>query len=118
MGYSPRVAAPYPECLDELIEWFRARFDSQAAGDLVAVVLFDLDGPGGGSLVMRIEPGHAEIGRGTVAHPDVRLQVAARDFFAVLSGAISLDVLQMQGHLEVEGDLGLAMKLRTLFPAR
>ncbi len=118
MGYLPRVSAPTPRCFDELIDWLRACFDSQASRDLVAVVQLDLDGPEGGALVMRFEPGRAEIGQGSVANPDVHLRVPAGDFFAVLSGAASPDVLHMQGRLEVEGDLGLAMKLRTLFPTR
>lgn len=118
MGYLLRVPASVPCCFDELIDWLRTRFDGKASRDLVAVVQLDLGGQGGGSLVMRIETGRAEIGRGTVANPDVRLRVPAGDFFAVISGTVSPDVLHMQGRLEVEGDLSLAMKLRTLFPTR
>jgi len=118
VGYSPRVPAPYPRCLDSLAEWFRVHFDPQASPDLTAVVLLDLRGEGGGSLVLRFEPGRAEFGSGTVADPDMSLQVEAGDFYSMLSGATSPDVLHMQGRLEVAGNLGLAMTLRALFPAR
>jgi putative sterol carrier protein len=118
VGYSPRVPAANPRCLDELAEWLRVHFDPKASGDLTAVALLDLRGTGGGSLVLRFEPGRAEIGSGTVADPDVLLQVDAGDFYSMLSGTTSPDVLHMQGRLEVEGNLGVAMKLRSLFPAR
>ncbi len=91
-------------------------FDPKASADLTAVALLDLRGQQGGSLVLRIEPGRAEVGRGTIADPDVHLRVEADDFYSILSGATSPDVLHMQGRLDVQGNLGLAMKLRTLFP--
>ncbi len=108
---------PVPRCLDELVEWLRARFDAKAATDLFAVVHLDLEGPDGGSVVLRIEPGRAEVGRGAVTEPDLRLRAAAADVFSILSGCESADVLHMEGRLELDGDLGLAMKLRTIFPA-
>ncbi|MAE93499.1 MAG: hypothetical protein CL910_02445 [Deltaproteobacteria bacterium] len=109
---------PPPRCLDDLVACLQKRFDGEAADDLHAVVHFDLTGSRGGSVVLRIEPGKADIGPGTVGEPDLRLRVDARDFFAVLAGTQNVDVLHLEGKLEVEGNLGLAMRLRTLFPAR
>jgi len=99
------------------VVWLQKRFDADAARDLHAVVRFDLSGEGGGSLVIRIEPGRADVARGRVGDPDTRIRAAARDFFAILDGTENVDVLHLKGRLEVEGDLGVAMKLRTLFPA-
>ena len=101
-----------------MVECLQKRFDADAAQDLHAVVHFDLTGPNGGSLVLRIEPGRAEIVPGAVGEPDLRLRADAADFFGVLAGTENVDVLHLEGRLEFEGNLGLAMRLRTLFPAR
>ncbi len=98
--------------------WFQNQFDAKAAADLRAVVLFDLSGEGGGSLALRIDGGKVEAERGGVSEPDVHFRASAVDFFNVLDGSENVDVLHMKGQLEVEGDLGVAMKLRTLFPTR
>lgn len=100
------------------MQWLEKCFDASAARDVHAVVHFDLLGDDGGSLVLRIDGGRLDIQRGVASEPDVLMRSCARDFFGVVAGEENIDVMHMEGRLEVEGDLGVAMKLRTIFPAR
>jgi putative sterol carrier protein len=106
------------ETLEGAAEWLRKHFQPEAARGLSAVVQLDLHGPGGGSLRLRIAEGDLEVASGNAESPDVRLQISAGDCYELLAGRENAELLFMDGRMEIEGQLGLAMKLRTLFPSR
>ncbi len=64
---------------------------------------------------MRIGDGRVKNGEGVDPQPDVILRVTAQDFFDVLAGTANPDLLFMDDRIEIEGDLSLALKLRSLF---
>ena len=106
---------PEPHSLDAAIDWMRKRFDPASANGLAAVYEFTITGEGGGSIVMRVGAGRCELARGQEPRADVRFRVAAPDYLALLAGRENPDLLYMAGRLEIEGDLSLASKVRTLF---
>lgn len=107
-----------PRSLAGALEWLRKRFRADAAEGLCVAYQMDLRGDGGGLLHVRVDDGRLEAGEGPAGDADVVFRLAAADFYAVLAGAANPDLLYMDGELEIEGDLSLALKLRTLFGAR
>jgi predicted lipid carrier protein YhbT len=107
-----------PHSLDDAIEWLRKRFRADAAESLRASYRVELGGEAGGVLRIAIDDGRLELGRGAGERCDVVLRLAAGDFFDVLAGRANPDLLHMDGRLEIDGDLSLALKLRKLFAAR
>lgn len=98
-----------------VVDWLRKNFRVAAAEDLEVAYQIDLAGPAGGSLWVRIGEGRMRVGEGRDSQPDVILRLAAVDFFAVLAGTANPDLLFMDDRIEIEGDLSLALKLRSLF---
>lgn len=109
------MTATGPTSLDEAADWLRKRFDPEMAAGLHLSYGFELTGPGGGSLAVRVGDGRVDVAPGAPAEPDVRLRLPAADFLAVLAGRENADMLFMSGRLQVEGDHTLALKLRQLF---
>ncbi len=99
-------------------EWLRKHFAPAAARDLCAVVQIDLAGPSGGSLRLHIDAGDLRVEPGRASQPDLRLRASATDVYAILAGRENAEMLFMDGRMEIDGQLSLAMKLRTLFPSR
>jgi predicted lipid carrier protein YhbT len=111
------VTVPAPASLDEAADRLRKRFDPEAAAGLHLRYAFELTGPGGGWLDVRVDDGHLDVGSGPPPEADARLRLCAADFFGVLAGRENADMLFMSGRLEVEGDHSLALKLRRIFRA-
>ena len=101
--------------LEEALASLRQRFDGEAARGLRIAFQFELCGAGGGSFCARVADGALSLEPGSAADADVTFRLAADDFFEVLAGRASADMLFMEERLEVEGDLALALKMRRLF---
>ncbi len=102
--------------LEGAAEWLRSHFDASAARDLACVVQLELSGPAGGSLRVRIDGARLAVESGASRKPDLLLRVAASDCYALLAGRENAELLFMDGRMEIEGPLHLALKLRSLFP--
>ncbi len=109
------MGAAVPTCLDEAIDWLRRHFQPPAARGLCADFAIELSGAGGGSILLRVRDAALEVRAAPASHADVRLRLPSSDYFGILAGRENADLLYMAGKLEIEGDLSLAMKLRTLF---
>lgn len=110
----PPPGAP-PASLDEAIDWLRRHFRPDAARGLDVGYQMHLTGPDGGDFYVRVKNGACEVARGRTEPVDTRLRLPAADYLAVLAGRANADLLYMEGRLEIEGDLALANRLRTLF---
>lgn len=117
-GAGDTTTAAGPVTLDEAVEWLRKHFRPEAAEGLRVSYALDLGGPGGGVIHLAIAEGRVEVERTSEADADVRLRLPAADYLAVLGGRANADLLYMEGRLEIEGDLALATRLRTLFRPR
>ena len=97
------------------VDWLRKHFRSSAAEGLEVAYQMELAGPGGGGRWARISDGQLHAGEGADPQPDVVLRMSAEDFFGILTGTANPDLLFMDERIEIEGDLSLALKLRSLF---
>ena len=91
------------------------RFVPEKALGMNATILFDLSGENGGFFWIKIEDGVAETGVGEVAQPAMTLKAAADDWYAVSTGEMNPMQAFMTGKIKILGDMGLAMKMQTMF---
>jgi putative sterol carrier protein len=104
-----------PGSLAEAVEWFRKHFRPEAARGVTVGYRLVLDGGAGGELSVAVDRGRLEVREGASGTPDVVIRLAAAELFAILCGTANPDLLFMADRITVDGDLSLALKLRSLF---
>lgn len=104
--------------IQEVAEIFSAmssRFVPAKAIGVDAVIQFDLSGDNGGKYWLKIANGVCENGVGQAESPKMTLRATADDWHAVSTGQINAMQAFMTGKLKIDGDMGIAMKLQTMF---
>ena len=91
------------------------RFLPEKAADINATILFDLSGDNGGLYWIKIADGVATTGHGEVGDPVMTVRASADDWHAVATGQMNAMQAFMSGKLKILGDMGLAMKMQTIF---
>jgi putative sterol carrier protein len=91
------------------------RFNPAKAEGVNATIQFNLSGDNGGLYWVKIADGKAESGEGQAENPKMTLKAAADDWFAVATGKMNAMQAFMSGKIKIEGDMGMAMKLQSLF---
>ena len=91
------------------------RFNKDAAKGMDAVIQFKLTGDGGGDYHAIIKEGTIAVQEGTHASPKMTMTMAAKDYVDLTIGKLNGQMAFMQGKLKIAGDMGLAMKMQTLF---
>ncbi len=81
------------------------------ATSINAAYVFDVSGDGGGIWTVDLRKSEGWVTEGTIDDPGCTIKVAAEDFLGLVTGAIPGPQLFMMGKLQIEGDMGLAMKL-------
>ena len=99
----------------ETFDAMPGRFRADKATGTNATIQYDVSGEGGGTWHAVIKDGACSINQGPGTNPSLTLQIAAQDWLDMLSGKQSGQMLFMSGKLKVKGDMGLAMKLGSLF---
>ena len=99
----------------ETFEAMPGRFRPDKAGGTNAVVQYDVAGEGGGTWHVVIKDGACTLKEGPATNPALTLQIGAQEWLDMLSGKQSGQMLYMSGKLKIKGDMGLAMKLPSLF---
>jgi putative sterol carrier protein len=99
----------------ETFEAMAGRFRADKASGTTAVIQYDVSGDGGGTWHAVIKDGACTVNAGSAPTPNLTLQIAGQDWLDMLSGKQSGQMLFMSGKLKVKGDMGLAMKLGSMF---
>ena len=99
----------------ETFEAMPGRFRADKAAGTNAVVQYDVAGEGGGTWHAVIKDGTCAVSEGPEANPALTLQIGAQEWLDMLSGKQSGQMLFMSGKLKIKGDMGLAMKLGSMF---
>ena len=99
----------------ETFDAMAGRFRADKAAGTNAVIQYDISGDGGGTWHAMIKDGACTVNQGPGTNPNLTLQMASQDWLDMLSGKQSGQMLFMSGKLKVKGDMGLAMKLGSLF---
>ena len=80
-----------------------------------AKIQFDLSGEGGGQWVVGVADGQVAVNPGTTESPNVTASMSAADYLAMVNGELKPMTAFMQGKVKIKGDMGLVMKLQSLF---
>ncbi len=80
-----------------------------------ATIQFNLTGDNGGEFWLKITDGACESGEGSADNPKMTLEASADDWFNVSTGKSNPMQAFMSGKIKIKGDMGLAMKLQTMF---
>jgi putative sterol carrier protein len=99
----------------ETFDAMGGRFKPDRAAGTDAVVQYDISGEGGGTWHAVIKDGTCTVAEGAGTNPALTLSMAAQDWLDMTSGKQSGQMLFMSGKLKLKGDMGLAMKLGSMF---
>src|SRR5947208_15842505 len=101
--------------VQETFEAMPGRFRGDKASGTNATIQYDVSGDGGGTWNAVIKDGTCTVSQGAGPNPNLTLQISAQDWLDMLSGKQSGQMLFTSGKLKVKGDMGLAMKLGSMF---
>jgi len=101
---------------DQIVEALPKYLIPEKAGSTKATIAFDLSGEHAGKWWVKIADGAAESGKGEPPEtPNLTLQADGSDWVKIMTGAMDGTSAFMQGKLKIKGDMGLAIKMQTLF---
>lgn len=100
----------------EAIDAMQGRFNADAASGMTAVYQVNLTGDEAGNYFMSIKDGALEHGEGTHDDPNITITMSSADFVAMTNGQLNPTMAYMSGKLKIAGDMGLAMKMQSIFP--
>ena len=107
MATSEEIKSIFPEMVERLIP--------EKAEGVDVLIQFDLSGDNGGLYWVKIVDGTAESGEGVTDSPSMTLKASADDWFAVSTGQLNAMSAFMSGKIKIQGDMGIAMKMQTMF---
>ena len=101
---------------DQIVEHLPNYLVPEKAGTTKAAIQFDLSGDQGGRWWVKIHDGVAESGKGDAPEtPNLTLLADAGDWVKIMTGQLDGTAAFMQGKLKIKGDMGLAIKMQSLF---
>ena len=107
--------ADAPTSCKQAFDMMPTRFNKEAAKGLNAIYQFDLSGDGGGKWHVIINNDSCQVKEGPAASPSITISMTAQDYLDMLSGKLNGQMAFMTGKLRIAGDMGLALRMQTLF---
>ncbi|MDY7079209.1 MAG: NAD(P)H-dependent oxidoreductase [Chloroflexota bacterium] len=117
-GDEPGTLLPPPAARDtmrDIVAGMALVFNPKAAGDLQAVVQFDVSGEEPGQYYLRTAEGKCAAFEGTHPQPSLIIHTPSEVWLRISSGELDGAQAMMSGQYSVEGDLGLLMRFNQLF---
>jgi len=99
----------------EVFEAIEGRELPEQSGNLKATIQFDLSGEGGGEWYVTVANRQATVSQGVASNPNVTFNSSVNDYLAIINGDLNPVNAFMQGKVRVQGDMGLVMKMQSLF---
>jgi putative sterol carrier protein len=90
------------------------RIDKERIKEESCVLQFNIGSDPNGSWHLVLDQGRASVHPGAAAAPNVTVGMEATDFFSLVEGKLSGQSAFLMGKLRVQGDMGVAMRLRTI----
>jgi putative sterol carrier protein len=103
------------EAVKEIFNQMAANLNADAAKGMNSVIQFNLSGDGGGNYHVIIKDGACTVSEGAHASPNMTMTMAAQDYVDMITGKLNGQMAFMSGKLKIAGDMGLAMKMQSLF---
>jgi len=84
--------------------------NADAAKGMNSTIQFNLSGDN-----VAIKDGTCQVQEGTASSPNMTLSMSAQDYVNMIMGKLNGQMAFMSGKLKISGDMGLAMKMQSLF---
>lgn len=101
--------------VQEIFDNIDKGFDPDKSVGVNAVFQFNLTGDNGGQYWIKVANKQAEVAEGEHGDPTMIITSAADDYIAMVNGEMNPMTAFMMGKIKVKGDMGLALKLQTMF---
>jgi putative sterol carrier protein len=98
-----------------LFETMQQKFNADKAQNMDAVIQFNLTGEENAHYWLHVQDSAVKMGEGEASEPRMTLIATAEDFADVVHGRLNAMQSFMSGKLKVKGDMGLAMRLQSIF---
>jgi len=99
----------------ETFDAMPTKFRADKAVGVNATIQYDISGDQGGTWHAVIKDGTCTVNSGPAADPNLTLAMSAQDWIDMAGGKLSGQMAFMSGKLKLKGDMGLAMKVGSLF---
>jgi putative sterol carrier protein len=104
-----------PSSCKQVFDEMPSHFNKEAAKGLNAVFQFDLSGDGGGKWHVLVNNDQCQVAEGAHPSPNITISMAAKDYLDMIAGKLNGQMAFMTGKLRIAGDMGLALRLQSLF---
>lgn len=91
------------------------RFKPEKAQGIDALIQFDLSGDSGGLFWVKIADGTCTSGEGAAENPRITIKTPVEIWVDVAAGKTNVINAFMMGKLKVLGDMGLGIKMQSMF---
>jgi putative sterol carrier protein len=99
----------------ETFDAMSSKFRPDKAQGVNAVIQYDIAGDQGGTWHAVIKDGACMVNSGPAPTPNLTLNMASQDWLDMIAGKLSGQMAFMSGKLKLKGDMGLAMKIGSMF---
>lgn len=98
-----------------LLKGMAATFNKEAAGDLRAIIQFDVTGAQPGHWFLSISEGNCTLEAGQADSPTVTIKTPSEVWLAIANKELDGQQAFMEGKYAIQGDINLMMRLKSLF---
>jgi putative sterol carrier protein len=91
------------------------RFQPSKATGVNATIQYDITGDQGGTWHAAIKDGTCQVNSGPAPTPSLTITMSSQDWLDMTGGKLSGQMAFMSGKLKLKGDMGLAMKIGSIF---
>ena len=99
----------------ETFDAMASRFQPSKATGVNSTIQYDITGDQGGTWHAVIKDGTCAVAEGPAATPNLTLSMSSQDWLDMIGGKLNGQMAFMSGKLKLKGDMGLAMKVGSLF---
>src|SRR5260370_37157100 len=100
---------------DQVVGEMPGYFVPEKAGNTTAAIQFDLTGDSAGKRFIKIADGKATSGAGEVENPNLTLTADSGAFAKIFTGGLDPTSAFVSGKLKIKGDMGLAIRMQSMF---
>jgi putative sterol carrier protein len=100
---------------DQVVSEMPNYFLPDKAGSTNAAIQFDLTGENAGKWFVKIGEGRATSGQGEVENPNLTFSADSTDYVKIFTGQLDPTAAFMSGKLKIKGDMGLAIRMQSMF---
>jgi putative sterol carrier protein len=99
----------------ETFDAMAGRFQPSKAAGVNSTIQYDITGDQGGTWHAVIKDGACQVNPGAAASPNLTITMSSQDWLDMIGGKLSGQMAFMSGKLKLKGDMGLAMKVGSIF---